>query len=352
MSRFKGPQASRDRTERLLKDVGCVVVLTLVNMRGVTTGKNTQNFLTLAKVVGLAGLVAVGLLAESNWNDIQAESRPPGGSAALALVLVFYAYGGWNDAVLVTSEVRHRQRTMPLALGLGVSMVLVIYLLVNVAYLRALGFEALQSATVPAAEVLRRSLGPWGEKAMCLLVMVSALGAVQGMMYAGSRLYARLANDHRLFKLLGHWNAPLRAPVCSLLVQAAVCLGLILIVGTQFGQRQLDVISNFVIGRPLPWTKFEGGFELLVATTAPVFWTFLTLTGFSLFVLRRRDEQTHRPFRVPLYPLVPAAFVAICVFMLYSSALYARGLLLLSAIPVLTGFAVCTIERVATKRGS
>ena len=87
----------------------------------------------------------------------------------------------------------------------------------------------------------------------------------------------------------------------------------------------------------LPWKDFGGGFETLVAGTAPVFWSFFLLTGLSLFALREKEPNTARPFRVPFYPFTPFIFCMTCVYMLHSSLTYAKLLALIGIIPVLVG---------------
>ena len=139
--------------------------------------------LSSAKVLGLVGVVLAGLLS-GHGAAFQIDSSTSGLSASvpnlgLALVFVLYAYGGWNDAVFVTAEVRDPRRNLPRALILGLLGITVIYLAVNAAYLAVLGFAAARDSATPAADVARQALGPWGAKAISVLVMVSALGRHQ-----------------------------------------------------------------------------------------------------------------------------------------------------------------------------
>src|SRR5262249_2244228 len=127
-----------------------ILLLTLFNIVGVGLGKWTQNLLTLAKVVGLGGILVAGFFwAQSSPLDWRVESRPAEfpefGWGTLAIILVLYAYGGWNDSAFVAAEVRNRRRNIPLALILGVGAITLIYLLVNAAYLMGLGFETARS---------------------------------------------------------------------------------------------------------------------------------------------------------------------------------------------------------------
>jgi amino acid transporter len=87
----------------------------------------------------------------------------------------------------------------------------------------------------------------------------------------------------------------------------------------------------------LPWDQFFGGFETLLAGSAPIFWSFFLLTGCAVFVLRRHEPDVERPFRIPFFPLPPLVFCATCLYMIYSSLDYAGWLVLVGIVPVLAG---------------
>lgn len=313
-----------------------VAALTLLNVLGLKVGKSLQNVLTVAKALGLAALLVTGLLkgSVSSWQTSQPVQGPGFG---LAMILVLYAYGGWNDAAFVAADVRDPRRNMPRALILGTLLIAGLYALVNFSFVHALGFAALRSSHAPAADVLGLLLGGQGIAGMSLLVMVSALGAVSGLILTGSRVHASLGADYRIFSLLGRWNTRHNAPVNSLVTQACVAVALIIVVGTDAGRDTLDQVLTRIKLPPLPWKEYAGGFETLVAGTSPVFWLFFLLTSVSLLVLRRRDPARPRPFTTPFYPVVPLIFIAACGYMLYASVVYARALCLLGIIPLLIG---------------
>ncbi len=331
---------------------GAVILVTLLNVMGLKSGKSLQNLLSVAKVLGLAALLATGLLkgSASSWQP----SQPVGGPGiGLAMILVLFAYGGWNDAALVTADVREPRRNMPRALIIGTLLVTALYVLVNIAYVHALGFVGLRDAQAPAADVLGLWLGGNGVAGMSLLVMVSALGAVSGLVLTGSRPHASLGADYRIFSWMGHWNSRFNSPVRSLVTQACVSLLLIVGVGTDAGRNSIDHSLNAIGLAALPWTEYRGGFNTLVAGTTPVFWLFFLLTGVSLLVLRRKDRGRERPFTVPFYPVVPLIFIAVCCYMLYASVVYARALCLLGVVPLLIGiplFLVSGRRRIASSR--
>jgi amino acid transporter len=329
--------------------VGSVLVLTLLNLCGVVFGTAVQNVLTVAKVLGLIAIVVAGLA----WGGQSWEVSKPmeGAGFGLAMVFVLYAYGGWNDSAFVAAEVRNGERNIPLALFLGIGLITIIYLLVNVAYLMGLGFEGARTNFAPAAGVLTNAAGEWGGKAISAIVMTSALGAMNGLIFTGARVYAALGADHRVFAMLGKWNVRLNVPVWSLVVQGVISVLLIVAVGAEAGRNAIDAALQGVGLNGLPWEKYFGGFDTLVAGTAPVFWAFFLLTGLSLFVLRWKDPHVPRKFSTPLYPLAPIAFCLMCGYMLYSSIEYARGISLIGIVPLALGLPLYFLSGKKGSRG-
>ena len=325
--------------------VAAVAVLTAANALGLVFGKVTQNVLTVAKLLGLVAILVAGF-AFGQGTDAFAVQRPMAGPGiGLAMVLVLYAYGGWNDAAFVTAEVRQPKRNIPRALMWSIGIITISYLLVNLAYLWALGFAGVLEARAPAADVLGLAFGNWGAKIMCLLVMISALGAVNGTILTGARVLSRLGGDHRLLSLLAHWNARRGAPIWALAAQASVALLLIGLVGTQPGRDSVDATLGLLGWQPVPWQDYDGGFGTLVTATAPVFWFFFLMTGLGLFVLRWKDQDSERPFEVPFYPFTPILFCGMCAYMLQASIIYAGNLVLLGVSPVLLGLPLYCVSR-------
>ncbi|NIP84260.1 MAG: amino acid permease [Planctomycetales bacterium] len=325
--------------------MAAVVGLTLTNALGLVLGKLIQNLLTAAKLAGLAAIVLVGFVWGTGQGAWVAPRPATGPGFGLALVLVLYAYGGWNDAAFVAAEVRRPRHNIPRALWLGIGIITLGYVVVNLAYLWALGFEGLRQTRAPAADVLRLALGGGGARAMSLLVMVSALGAVNGMILTGSRVLARMGSDYWLLSMFGRWHVRRGAPVSALVAQALVALLLIGLVGTAWGRHSVDAALAWCGHHGLPWEEYDGGFGTLVAAMAPVFWFFFLMTGLSVFVLRRRDPQIERPFKVPFYPVVPLIFCGMCASMLYASIMYASALALLGILPVALGVPLFLLTR-------
>lgn len=323
-----------------------VAALSLLNLAGVVFGKWMQNVLTVAKVLGLLAIVVAGIgwgTGEGFQPEQIVENKDA--SFGLAMVFVLYAFGGWNDCAFVASEVKDRRRDIPKALFLGIAGITAVYLVVNVAFLWGLGFDGVRNSGAPAADVLQGPFGENGVKVMSILVMLSALGALNGLIFTGARIYTALGREHSVFAVLGRWDPRLGVPLWSILAQAAVSLMLILAVGTEAGRNAIDSSLQAVGRDPLPWNTYFGGFETLVAGTAPVFWLFFLLTGVSLFVLRLKDPGIDRPFKTPLYPVVPLIFCGTCGYMLYSSLAYAKGLTVIGFVPLAIGLPLYFLSR-------
>jgi amino acid transporter len=329
--------------------IAAVVALSTLNAIGLVVGKLAQNVLTFTKVIGLAALVLIGIYVSTTTNQQpQAEAAVNGTSTpamGLALVFVLYAYGGWNHAAYVAAEVRDQRRNLPRALVLGLAAIAIIYLAVNAAYVAVLGFDAARQTQTPAADVLERVVGAPGARAISLLVMLSALSAINGMILTGSRVYATWGADYPALSWLGAWNRRAAAPLTAIAAQAAIAVALIVLVGTEAGRGSFDAALINIGIAPLPWSKFFGGFETLVAGSTPVFWIFTLLTAVAVFVLRFRDPSTERPFKIPLFPLPPIIFCATCLFMLWASVTYARWLTLLGFMPLVVGVVLCVFMR-------
>ena len=294
-----------DGADLLIYALASVALLTFVNVLGVQTGKWTQNVLTVVKVAGLLAVVAVGLWL-STGDAAPAREVAPAWDAGfrLAMILVLFTYGGWNEMSYVAAEVRDPSRNILRSLVLGALAVTGIYLIINVAFVGALGFQEVRETKTVASDVLRLALGEGGASVISLLICISCLGAINGMLFTGARVYYALGTEHRLYGWLGKWNETLQAPVRSVTLQGIVTMFLVAFFYMSVG---------------------EDSFTGLIAFTAPLFWYFLLLVGISFLILRERDTKTVRPFRVSLYPLEPILFICSSLFMLHAAMTYAMG---------------------------
>lgn len=277
-----------------------VIALTAINWLGVQQASRTQNLLTLLEVGGLAIIIVAGLaLAPAAPSPPPAGASAPGNAIGLVMVFVLLTYGGWNEAVYITSELRGGPRKMVRVLLLGIGIITTLYLLANLAYVEALGLDGMAASDAVAAELMRRAAGETGAVIITIAVVIAALTSANATIFTGARSTYALGRDMPALRFLGHWSGPKGTPGNALLVQGAVSL--LLVIGGAFAR---------------------DGFQTAVEYTAPVFWFFFLLVGISLFVLRRREPDTPRPFRVPLYPLTPVLFCAVNAWLLWSSLAY------------------------------
>jgi len=285
-----------------------VVVLTAVNYLGIKEGKLTQNVFTALECSGLVIIVVAGLVlagpAPAAAASPSSVGGPPwyfGAGIGSAMVFVLFTYGGWNDAAYISAEVRDPRRNMVRALLYSIGLVTLLYVLVNLAYMKGLGYDAMARSDAVAADLLKRVWGPGGEKLISIMIAIAALTSVNGSMIVGARSNYALGRDWPLFRFLARWDEKSGSPRAAMLVQGAIAFVLVV-----FGAIQ------------------NAGFKGMVEYSLPVFWGFFLLVGVGLFVLRAREPDTPRPFRVPGYPVVPALFVATCAYLLYASLAYHR----------------------------
>ena len=276
-----------------------VVALTAINVVGTVESKSLQKVMQYLLFAGLAFIAVAGLLSGAAPKPAAA-AAPAGGSFGLAMIFVLLTYGGWNEAAYLAGEVRDARRNMVRILVGGILAVTLAYLLVNLGYLAALGLGGMRESQAVAADLMRAAVGDKGAVLLALIVCIAALTTMNAAIFTGARTSYALGRDFAMFRGLGSWRAAGSTPGNALLLQGAITLVLVL-------------AASFA----------PDGFTAMVAYTSPVFWTFFLLTALTLFVFRRKGGELPA-FRVPLYPVIPLAFCAACLYMLYSSVNYVR----------------------------
>jgi amino acid transporter len=286
-----------DKSSAIYAGIG-VVALTALNVAGTLQSKGLQKVMQFLLFAGLAFLVVAGLMAGAPAKPAAAAS---GGSFGLAMIFVLLTFGGWNEAAYLSGEVRDARRNMIRILLFGILTVTLIYLLVNVAYLTALGLDGMKNSKAVAADLVRVVAGDKSAMVLALIVCLAALTTMNAATFTGARTTYAMGRDFTVFRALGAWSERGSTPANALLLQGAITLALV-------------------------WAASytPDGFSAMVAYTAPVFWAFFYLTGTTLFLFR--DGSGDKPaFRVPLYPHIAIAFLIACVYMFYSSIDYIRN---------------------------
>ncbi len=270
-----------------------VALLTWINVRGVRTAALIQTSLTAIKTGALALLILLGVTIGRNAEALAANFGgsfwATGGAAVglgtigAAMVGSLFSMDAWNNVGFAGSELKNAQRDLPIAMGAGVLIVTVLYVLANVAYLNVLPAAAIASAPQDrvGTAALQAILGEPGLKLMAAAIMISTFGCNNGLILSGARVYYAMARDDLFFKSAGVLHPRYKTPAVALVVQA-VWTGLLCLSGTY------TQLLNFVI------------FAALV---------FYGLTAVGLFALRAKRPAADRPIRTPGYPWLPALYV-------------------------------------------
>lgn len=307
-----------------LTAVGLIAFLTFLNVLGVRIGGKVQTAFGIAKIGGAAGLAVAGFLIGKTRAPEILPLVPDGANVALgagfgmALVRVLWAYDGWNDSTFAAGEIRNPQKNLPLALLFGMAIVTAFYVGMNVFYLSAVpiadmaatdpgdGRPGVQRIAHLAAE---HSLGPTGRGLVSAAVAVSTFGCVNGIILAAARLYWAMARDGLFFRRIGATHERRRTPHVSLLWQGVVS-ALLAVSGSY------DQLTDGVV----------------FAATG-----FYALTVVGVIVLRRRNPEWPRPYRVPLYPWLPLFYAGGAAWIVGMNFVLAPGLSLLCTAVVLAG---------------
>lgn len=281
---------------------GVVIILTAVNICGIKFGTGVQKTLLTLQCAGLLLVIIIGFFITPSSIALAELPATGGGTTTalgLAMVFVLLTYGGWNEAGYVSAELRAGSKKMVQALTLSILIITIIYLLINGAFIQALGINRMAASDAVGVDLMRITLGEPGVFLIGMLVALAALTSVNATIFTGARTNYALGRDFRAFAWLGKWHDKTSAPIHALLVQGAVAL--------------------ILIGLG---TMTRDGFQSMVDFTAPVFWFFFLSVGIALIVLRQKMPHVPRPFKVPCYPVMPILFCGTCAYLLYSSLMY------------------------------
>ena len=277
---------------KTLVALAAIAALAFVHIRGLRLGRVVQNGLTAVKVAALVLFIALGF---SIGHGVPAQLVASGTAGTvpilLALIPIMFTYSGWNAGAYVAEEVRDPERNVPLALGLGTLVVIVIYLSLNALYLYALPVSQLAALEGRLADTVAERL--FGFVAGSLLAgfsIVSLAASMSAMMIAGPRVYFAMARDGLFATTAGEIHPKFRAPAHAVIAQA-IWSGVLVLSGT------LSQLVNYT------------GFAVVL---------FSAVAVSAVFVLRRRKPHEVRPFNAWGYPWAPAMFVVASAAMLGS----------------------------------
>ncbi len=332
--------------------VALIFFLTWVNTRGLEVGKWVQNTFTFAKTAALLALIVLGFSlgwksgsaarAADWWNPWANGWTPqlaqPGltMTGGLALAIIFgkamigpiFAQTAWTNVTFTGSEIREPGRNLPRALLLGCGVVVVLYVLANLAYVATLSLGEIAEAPQHRVAVasLRAILGAPGASAMAAAIIVSTFGCENGLILAGARVYYAMARDRLFFGAIGRTNAR-HVPAVALAVQGIWAAFLTLPRTVSVGPANGAVLYGNVYTQLL---------EYIVAADL----IFYVLLVAAVLVLRRKNPEMPRPYRAWGYPVVPLVSIAVAVILIVDLAFLAPATCGIGCVIVLSGLPV------------
>jgi len=267
-----------------------MLVLTGINILGVNVSQGVSNLFTGLKLLAIVGIIIAGFVCfdpVKNPIDFSLAANVPAhlGTAMLTgLIGVLFSVGGWHHASYLAGEAIDAPRTVPRAMFLGVVIVLVVYLLVNLAYMMLLPLDTIANTPRVAGEAMA-TLAPWGGQAVAIGIALSIFGTISIYTMSAPRIYFAMAADGIFFKQLAYVHPRWRTPVVAMLVQVVWAIALLLF--------------------------FQGFFDQIITFVTFMDIAFMGLAGAAIFVLRYKRKDAERPVRAWGYPVIPLIFILI-----------------------------------------
>ncbi len=285
-----------------LKDIGLkmmtiilIMFLSVVNYFGVVFGGMVNNLATTLKMaaIGLiiifavsAGAAGAGSLSPFTIPDFPYPAGSLIGAIVLALSGAFWAYDGWNNITYLGGEVKNPSRNIPKAMGLGIGVVIVVYMLINLGYTLVLPIGEMSQSTFLASDVMTRIVGNWGGAFVAIAVMVSTFGTTNGTILVSARVYYAMAKDGMFFKRMENVHEKHKTPGTSIIIQG--------------------IWASMI--------AMTGSFDQLTDMLIFVSWIFYGLGAYGVFILRKKMPNAERPYKAFGYPVLPALFVLFSMF--------------------------------------
>jgi APA family basic amino acid/polyamine antiporter len=268
--------------------IALLAALVVFHASGIKPGAVLINVITIGKTAAIA-LLVLGAFALAGRSGISFDPLVPPTlhgaglvSAFLAgLVPAMFAYGGWQNSNFVVEEIRDPERNLPRAILFGVAIVIIVYVAANIAYVHVLSAPVLAATPTPAAALATQLVGPRGADVLSILVIVSTFGFLNLALMTAPRVYYAMARDGLFFAIVARTSPRTHAPVAAIVTQG-VLAGIFALFNTY--------------NRLLGYAVFAD-------------WIFFALAGVALIVFRTTRPDAARPYKTPLYPIVPLVFI-------------------------------------------
>ena len=276
--------------------IGVILLISVLNSLGSKTGGLIQTVATVGKLIPLALIIVFGFVKGGGNNPILTpmvgEGVSAGGVVGSLLIAILFAYDGWINVGAIAGEMKNPGKDLPKAIVGGLSLVMAVYLLINVAYLWVLPANELAQYSSPASAVAEAIFGPFGGKFITVGILISVFGALNGYLLTGPRIVYTLGEQKNLPAALGKLSKNGVPANATLAMAVLSCL-----------------------------YALSGQFNLLTDLSMFAVWAFYVLTFIGVFKLRKDQPNLERPYKVPLYPFIPMIAIAGGLFVVVSQLL-------------------------------
>lgn len=269
------------------------VVLTGINALGLKAGVWFQNVFTISKMAALIVLVVLGIGGGSveNLSPLFDSMSGRWGSVGLAMIAALWAYDGWIEITYVAGEVREPQRNLPLSIIGSTLIVMIFYIIVNLAYLYVLSVNGVAQSALVGSDTAVALIGPAGAAAITIAIIVSMIGANNGIVFTSARIPYALAKEKLFFEIMATVHPKYKTPMTALIVQGVWACVLTL----------------------------SGTFDQLITYVIFTSFLFYALSCGAVFILRRTDPNMERPYKTWGYPFTPAIFIIFSLWLSFNT---------------------------------
>ncbi|MBQ8689720.1 MAG: amino acid permease [Clostridia bacterium] len=272
-----------------------IAILVVFNVLGSKSASRFQIIFTICKLIPLFVLMIFGFILGEGGNPVVtplvAEDRQSGAVLGSTLLAVLFAFEGWTNVGAIAGEMKNPGRDLPRAIVGGVSIIMLVYIIINIAYIWVIPADELMNISSPAAAVAEKIFGTFGGTLIKIGIIISVIGAANGFLMSGSRVCYQLAEQKTLpfSKTLSKLNSKHVPTNSIILIGILGCL--------------------FCIG---------GTFDMLTNLAVFSCWIFYTLTFAAVMTLRRKHPEIERKYKVPLYPVIPILAIISGVYVILS----------------------------------
>lgn len=306
--------------------VAVILVLTALNYIGIKEGGIVNNIFTVAKVAAILILIGAGLFtnpseSSGNFQNFFSTEGASVSAIGLAMISVLWGYQGWDYTTFIAEEVKDPQKNIPRALAIGMTIITLIYVIINLAYLKVLPLAEMAASELPAADVALKVVGPIGAALISIAIMISCFGSNDANIMTAPRIYYAMAKDGLFFKKCAEVHPKFKTPGFSLIIGGLWSCVLVL----------------------------TNSFDQLYSMTVFGAFAFYSLGGIAIFVLRKKYPDIERPYKAPT--LVVFAFILVSIIFVINALITSLQPSLMGLVLILIGFPVYLLFKKRSSQG-